>query len=322
MNEPTTKPFLGLSFLPEHVCLVEIQDGVIQALATRELVQPFSMKTFHTEGQFLDNQTEILQELYAEMGAQGKEVGVVLDSGMVLVKKIPVALGLEDEVTREHILWEAEQLLISSLNEYVVEYQRLPFQTPLGNPIYVLILVRKGVMEGIESLISKCGLDLKDVDVDIFSNIRTLLTNYDIDSDQTSVIVDVQRCYLSFIFVRQREFFLSHRVSLNEDGSVSQFKESSDIVNVLLKELRRLVFGHRLGRGIEDLNSIYLLGGENTQKVSKELSSAVSVPLEVINPFRRVEFSQSVSQSKEYTNYPERFVASVGVTIKRLSAYS
>ena len=255
MDNASKKPFLGLSFQPEQLCLVEIEDGLIQALAARELVQPFGIESFHTGGQFLDSQIEILQDLYQGMGAKGKDIGVVLDGGMVLLKKIPVALGLQEEMIREHIMWEAEQLLVSLLDEYIVEYQRLPFQTQLGNPFYVLILVRKRVMEGIQSLIEKCGFLLKEVDVDVFSIIRTLLVNYDINPDQTFVLVHVQRQYLSFIFIRQREYFLSYRVSLQEDGSVSQIKQSSDIVNVLLKELRRLVFGHRIGRGIDDLDS-------------------------------------------------------------------
>lgn len=322
MDNSTTKPFLGLSFQPEQLCLVEIQDGLIQALAAREMVQPFGIESFHTGGQFLDSQIEILQDLYRGMGAKGKDIGVVLDSGMVLLKKIPLALGLEEEMIREHMVWEAEQLLVSPLDEYIVEYQRLPFQTPLGNPFYVLILVRKRVMEGVQSLIEKCGFTLKEVDVDVFSIIRTLLVNYDINPEETFVLVDVQRQYLSFIFIRQREYFLSYRVSLQEDGSVSQIKQNSETVNVLLKELRRLVFGHRIGRGIDDLDRIFLMGGDNIQKVSHELSSAVSVPVEIINPFRRIEVSQSVTQSKEFNDFPEKFVASVGAIIRNTSQFS
>ena len=322
MNNSSTKPFLGLSFQPEQLCLVEIQDGLIQALATREMVQPFGIESFHTGGQFLDNQIEILQDLYRGMGAKGKDIGVVLDGGMVLLKKIPIALGLQEEMIREHIMWEAEQLLVSLLDEYIVEYQRLPFQTPLGNPFYVLILVRKRVMEGVQSLIEKCGFTLKEVDVDVFSIIRTLLVNYDINPDETFVLVDVQRQYFSFIFIRQREYLLSYRISLQEDGSVSQIKQNSDTVNVLLKELRRLVFGHRIGRGIDDLDRIFLMGGDNIQKVSHELSSAVSVPLEIINPFRRIEVSQSVKQSKEFNDFPEKFVGSVGAILRNTSQFS
>ena len=318
MNLLSTNSFIGLSFHPEFVCMVEMQDGVIQSVASRELVQPFDVESFYREGQFFENQTEILEDLYQKIGARGKELGVALDAGMVLIKKVPLALGLEEEMLKDTIRWEADQFLVSPLDEYIIDHQRLPFQTSLGNPFYVLILLRRSVLEGMRSFIEESGLVLRDVDVDVFCGLRTLLSNYDMDTDEVSVIVEVQRQYLGFLFIQHREFFLSHRVSLQDPDSVPQMGETSSIVSILLKELRRLIFGHGLGRKIEDLSRIFFTGGESVQSVIHELSSAVSVPLEIVNPFRRVQVSQSVSQSREYNNFPERFAASVGITLKRV----
>ena len=318
MNSFSTNSFIGLSFHPDFICMVEMQDGVIQSMAGRELVQTLDIETFYREGQFFENQAEILEDLYQKIGTSGKEVGVALDTGMVLIKKVPLALGLEEEMLKDTIKWEAGQFLVSPLDEYIIDYQRLPFQTPLGNPFYVLILIRRSVLEGVRSFIEEGGLVLRDVDVDVFCNIRTLLSAYDMGTDETSVIVEVQRQYLGFIFIRHREYFLSHRIYLQDSGSVSQTGENISIVNILLKELRRLIFGHGLGRKIEDLNRIFLMGGESVQNVIHELSSAVSVPIEIVNPFQRVRVSQSVSQSREYNGYPEKFVSSVGVTLKKV----
>lgn len=318
MNSFSTNSFIGLSFHPDFICMVEMQDGVIQSMAGRELVQTLDIETFYREGQFFENQTEILEDLYQKIGTLGKEVGVALDTGMVLIKKVPLALGLEEEMLIDTLRWEADQFLVSPLDEYILDYQRLPFQTPLGNPFYVLILIRRSVLEGIRSFIEGSGLVLRDVDVDVFCSIRTLLSSYEMGTEEVSVLIEVQRQYIGFVFIRHREYFLSHRVSLQDPGSASQSGEAFNVVNILLKELRRLIFGHGLGRKIEDLSRIFLMGGESVQSLIHELSSAVSVPLEIVNPFQRVKVSQTVSQSREYNSYPERFVASVGVTLKRV----
>ena len=319
MNSPSTKPFLGLSLCPDQICLVETEDGTIQTVAYRELVRSFDLETFRREGEFFDNQTEVLRDLFQRTGGEGREVGVVLHGGMVLVKKIPLALGLEEESVRGQIVWEAEQFLVAPSEDYIMEYQRLPFQTPEGNPIYLMVLVRKSVVEGVRSLVEEIGLDLKELDVDMFSNIRALLANYDLTLEGTSALVDIQREHLAIVFIRRLEYYLSHRVFLQKGGSVSGLGDSSDIVHLLLKELRRLVFGHRLGGGIEDLDRIFLVGSEVVQRVFEELSSTVSVPVEIVNPFRRVNVSSSISQSRGVVQFPERFVASVGVTLRRVS---
>lgn len=313
-----TKSFLGLSLYPDQICLVETEDRCVQGVSCRELVRSFDIETFRREGMFFDNQAEVLKDLFERSGGRGREVGVVLHSGMVFIKKIPLALGLEEESVREQIVWEAEQFLVAPVDDYIMECQRLPFHTLEGNPVYLMVLIRKSVVEGVRSLVEEIGWTLREIDVDVFSNIRALLANYDFNLDETSVLVNIQRGYIAFVFIRRLEYFLSHGILLEDEGSASGVSDGSGIVPLLVKELRRLVFGHRLGRGIEDLDRIFLVGGEGVRRIFQELSSSVSVPLEIVNPFRRINVSRSISQSREVVQFPERFVASVGVTLKRV----
>ncbi len=317
MNSPLKNSYLGLSLYTDQFCVVEIKDGVVKSIAAKELIQPFKIESFHEGTEWLSSQSQILRDLCKKIENQSQKVGVVINSAMVLIKKISVALGLDEEILKQHILWEAQQCLISSCDAYMMDYQRLPFKTKEGNPIFLLILVRKSVLKGVRSLVESVGLNLQEVDIDVFSNIRTILSNYDLDLDDVSVLVDIQREYLTFAFIRQKEFFLSHRVLLPSSGFITQ-EDISNLVQVLTKELRRLIFGHRIGRDIEDLNHIFLMGSDLAQKVSKELSSSILV--EVVNPFRKIHISQNVSKTKEYNNSPEKFVAPVGIVLKEVPA--
>ena len=322
MNDQITKPFLGLSLQGDQFCLVRMEEGSIQSIVTRELVQPFDMGVFQEGGKLLKNYIEIVSDLYGRSGGRGKDVGITLSSDFVLAKRIPVALGLDGDMIKDHLRWEVEQFLIDSLEEYIFEYQKLPFQTTGGNPIYLIILVRKKIIEGLRSLIKTCNLSLKDVDVDIFSIVRALLVNYDLEDSGTAVLVDIQRDGISFIFVREKEYFFSHRVPLHDARTAPRPMDKNSILELIKKELKRLVFGHNLGRRIEDLNSIFYIGNEMARSISQELSETIKVPQEIVNPFRRVAVSETVNQSQEFSRFPEKFVPSVGVILKHVPEFS
>ena len=55
-------------------------------------------------------------------------------------------------------------------------------------------------------------------------------------------------------------------------------------------------------------------------KLFHELSSTVTIPLEKVNPFRRITIPDEVSQLKEFIQCPERFISSIGVVLKKQPA--
>lgn len=292
----------------------------MRAIGAKEIVQPFDFAAYQDNDSFLEDQKVHIKDLFQRIGADSREIGVAIGGERVIIKQLPVAIGLDDETISAHLAWEAEKMVVGQLDEFIHEFEKLPFQTPEGNPVYIVTLVRKKVVEGIRSLVEEAGLKLRDLDVDVFSNIRAVVTNYDIDKDDIAVLIDIQRRRIHFHFVREREYFLSHRVSVQEGGSATEFHNIPNIVELLLKEIRRLVFGYRLGRGIDDISRVYLMGNEVVQDISKELSSSFSAPLEIVNPFRRIRLSEAVTQTEEFIHHPERYTTAVGMLLRKVSS--
>jgi Tfp pilus assembly PilM family ATPase len=219
----------------------------------------------------------------------------------------------------DHLHWEVEQGLVGPPDDYFIEHQKLPFHTADGNPYYVLAYVRKQAVFALKSMLEKSKLELKNVDIDVFSAIRTLSYAYSTDENEgVSVLIDIHREYLCFIFIQNGEFLLSHRMTLLEDKNQDVFRDHSEMSDVLVKELKRLVFGHRLGRGIGDLKKAYLFGTESVNAVAQDLSASIPIPVEVANPFQRLQLSEKVKMSKDYAQYPERFVASIGTILEHV----
>ncbi len=291
--------------------------GSVEAIAGRELVHPFDLDTFPGKGDGLANWSDVFEDLDRRIAGQGHDVGVVLHSSMIFVKKIPVPLGLETEMINDQILWEMDQFLIGPRNNYVIEFQRLPFQTPGGNPYYIVIVLRKSVLHGLRSLFKKTGWNLKDVDVDIFALLRVLLINYP-TNEGSIIIVDVHSRYLSFICLQNREYYLSHFVPLEKMADENQHYGTAEMAELIIKELRRLVFGHRLGKDVEDLEHVYLTGTEELRPIVQAIASKMQIKIDVLNPFIRIPVADVVKQTREFIRAPEKYAAAVGIAMKRV----
>jgi Tfp pilus assembly PilM family ATPase len=314
MAENNSKPFLSVSVHPEFISFVSVRDSKIQAIGWRPINPPLNPESFQNESLFLEKIGNTFAALSESVDPKEKDIAICVNGSMVIQKKIPVALGLSEDMIESQMNWEADQFLLSPLDNFVMSYQRLPFSTPSGNPLYLQVLIRKPIVQMLRHFSRNNGMTLKDIDVDLFTNIRTVLANYDVDPKGTVVLIDVQAEHLVFIFIHQNEYFLSHRISLQTDIKTGT-SDPSEINRILIKELRRLVFGHRIGKGIEDLDGIFFCGQDVIHDMVHELKSMSST--EILNPFRRISIAPAILQSEACIRTPERFAASVGLALKR-----
>lgn len=303
---------LGLAFHPEYFSLVAANETQIESLAVLELSRPFDLKSLRDGNWALHYYIETLTALYEKIGESGKQVNIVLDSSMALIKKIPIAMGLEEDMIKDQMQWEAEQLLISPLEQYNLVYERLPFAVPTGNPIYLQVLVRKKVIETVRKIVSEIGLQISEIDIDYFSIIRCLLYNYALAPKGLGVIIDLHREFIGLVFIRKQEYFLSNKLFLQDNS-----ENTAELVKAVLKDLRRIVFGHGLGKGIEDINHFFILDHVSNKEFIEEFGRTVNVPVDAIQPFRKLSITSDLSQSTEYTLLPERFTTSLGLVLKK-----
>jgi len=315
MADKTIKPFVSVALHPEYLALISVRDSTVQELGWRPFNPPLNPETIQNESLFMEKIANTFSSLSDGIAQKAEEIAVAVNGSMVIHKKIPVALGLGEELIQSQMNWEAEQYLLSPLGNYVVNHQRLPFSTPSGNPLFLQVLIRKQIVQMLKGLAKNSGLTLKDIDVDLFTNVRTVLANYDFDPKGTLVMVDVQLEHLVFVFIHQQEYFLSHRVGLPAESRI-RGADPAEINKILVKELRRLVFGHRLGKGIEDLEGILLTGQEVIHDMINELKGMLST--EILNPFKRIALGPMIAQSEAFNRSPEKFAASVGLALKRV----
>lgn len=281
-------------------------------MAVLELSRPFDLKYLREGNWALQYYIETLTALCEKIGTKSHSIGVVLNNSMVMLKKVPIAMGLEEDLIQEQMNWEAEQMLISPVEQYTLVFERLPFSAPTGNPIYLQVLVRKKVIECVQKMLSETGLQLVDMDVDCFSTIRTIACNYELDPKTISVVVELHRDYIGLVFIRKKEYFLLYKIFLENNP-----EDASELVKVILKDLRRIIFGHGLGKGIEDINRYFLLDHVSRKDFLRAFSNSVGVAVDSIHPFQKLAVTPEASQTAEYSIFPERLTTAVGVLLKK-----
>jgi len=313
-----SQPFQSVALHRDRFCFVGVESNAVNELATKILEVPFELNRLSINNMERESFAAVIRQLTGQKNGKKKAVGVVIHSDLTLVKAVPVGLGLDEKAVRSQLTWEADQQLIAPLSEYVLEFERLPVPAANGNPLYIIVMVRKKIIQLIRTLIDQAGLHMKYLDVDIFSTIRSLTTNYPMQKDNNAVLIDIQKQAVKFILLRHNDFYLVHRMTYKSHAG--DHPDIPDLVDKIVKELKRLVFGHNLAQDVNDINRIMMIGEDLVISIQQELKSRLSVPVELLNPFRNIKMNNRMAKSKEMTEHPERYSASIGMILKYVPA--
>lgn len=283
---------------------------------SRELVQPFTPEIFMKGGAAFSAYTEIIRSLWEQGGSPGCDLGITLNHSMFITRKVPLALGLDREMVEAHLRWEVEQSLVSPLSSYFMDYQRLPFSSQAGHPIYLLVLLRRIIVEQIQRFLNEMGITLLDVDVDLFSQIRLLLAQGGIDKSDLVAMIEVEAHQLTVVLIHEHDFYLKHVIALDEVKATKKTQSGVEITPMILKELKRLVFGHRLGSNLDALARIVITGEGGSMEFREALANQTDVPVMLLNPFSSLQMLPSVAHLAKSADLGRHYGAVVGMALK------
>ncbi|NQT25626.1 pilus assembly protein PilM [candidate division KSB1 bacterium] len=319
MKKGNDKIFLSFSIERDAIHLVASSSKQIIGLDSKELVQQFDHNGIRSEEILYENSIDILKKMREPYGDRAQKAGIVIGQELVLVKRVPVALGLDDEQVKDQLDWEAKQLCISSPEEFNIVSKRMTQRETGGNQVYLIILVRKKIIQLIHRLIKKADLKLVDVEIDLFANFRLFQANENPKEGETSVLIHLQEDTLTFTVIRDNEYCLSQRLAVKSAGETEE-ELSEKVVPLILKELKRLVFAHRFGNDIQDLNGVYLLSETPLHLFKQGLASKLPIPVTQINPFMQFAISDKLIHTSNFSESPGKFASALGQTYKHYPA--
>ena len=305
MSQEVSAGILGMSLLGDQLRIVEGRKESGELRITR-IAHGRVRQSFNFEA-FSDNNTarrfaEDINRLYKTQDFQEKQAAFSLDSAMVLIKKVPIDKELADSKIEEQIKWEVDQFAISPINEYIIDFEEILSTSTNGSAKDMLVVaVRKRIVEYLRQIFSHTDLQLKVVDVDLFSAQRALQLNYEVSSSDKIGLIDIQEDRAYFSILTGRNYYLSQEVIFPTTDPESENKEDST-ARIISKELKRIIMDEQLGKGIDDLNQIYLYGEAVEDGILEGLQGNNEVNVDRANPFKEVKLVSEIEEKINETS--------------------
>lgn len=293
---------------------------------------------------------ETLQGLIEDQSVTAKDVVISLSGHSVIVKKVVLPQMTEDELA-ETIKWEAEQYIPFDINDVDIDFQIInSFADAGGKPQIDVLLaaVKKDKLSEYNSLVIEAGLNPVVVDIDSFALQNMYEINYDIKVDETIALINIGASTTNINILQKGMFSFMRDVSIGgnrytesiqkdlglsfEDAEkakrgegiegIDTFVIDTIIENVsseIVSEITRSFGYFKSASGSEHIDRLMLTGGSSKMKILYTfLQEHINVPVEIINPFKKVKIPPEFDSSFIAEVAPHSAVA-VGLGIRRLN---
>jgi len=275
------------------------------------------------DGALMDSVTIIdaIRDLVSTTKTKRKDVVTSVSGHSVIVKKITLPFMTEAELG-ESIQWEAERYIPFDINDVNIDFHMLGSSSENADLMdVVLVAAKKDIINDYQSVIVEAGLNPLIIDTDSFALENMLEINYDIDKDETVAVANVGASITNINILKnntssftrdifkggnqiteeiQRQLHIDYEEAERiKVGSKGESPSQPAVQNVLktASEALAIEIGNSLDffqstSTYEKVSKLYLSGGGSKIKdFDIVLQQQIGLPVEVANPFKRVEYS-------------------------------
>jgi type IV pilus assembly protein PilM len=316
------KDVVGLDIGSSSIKLVELNRGKGGFKLQNLGLSPLPPEAI-VDGALMDSVTIIdaIRDLVSTTKTKRKDVVTSVSGHSVIVKKITLPFMTEAEL-EESIQWEAERYIPFDINDVNIDFHMLGSSSENAELMdVVLVAAKKDIINDYQSVIVEAGLNPIIIDTDSFALENMLEINYDIDKDETVAVANVGASITNINILRnntssftrdifkggnqiteeiQRQLHIDYEEAERiKVGTKGEATSQPAIQNVLktASEALAIEIGNSLDffqstSTYEKVSKLYLSGGGSKIKdFDIVLQQQIGLPVEVANPFKRVEYS-------------------------------
>jgi len=349
---PGKKQYVGLDIGSSSLKLVEIVGNKGAYTMNRFLTVPLT-KGIIVEGAVadVDALAEELSRLFNNSGCKKKNIVTSLSGHSVIIKKATFPT-MEDHDLQETIRDEASKYLpFDNMNDVNFDFQVLgrSASNPNMNDV-IIVAAKKDIIEGYTEAIELLKLSLSIMDVDTFALETMYQENYEYDEKDVVVIANIGASITNLNVVRNaasiftRDFTMGgnmiteaiqyqYGVSFEEAEKIKlngpegdeyvrgEFFRSTllSIADPLCAEIERSIDYFRSTYSDEDIKMVLLAGGgANIPGIADDLSQRMGVPVEIINPFKKIGYSRKTIKDDHIREIAPIAAVGVGLALRKL----
>jgi len=343
------KSVVGLDIGSSAMKLVELKERKGEFHLQRLGVEPLSPEAI-VDGSIMDSSlvVDAIHKLNDATGVKNLNYATSLSGHSVIIKKIQMPAMAEADLA-EQIQWEAEQYIPFDINDVRLDYVVLSEGEPgRENMDVLLVAVKRDKVNDYVSVISQTGKVPSLVDVDVFAIQNCYEINYDLDPMRVVALVNMGAGVTNInilargatVFWRdigfggnqftealQREFNLSFEQAerLKRGEAVDRYTvtDARRIIDAVALELAgelQKTFDFFASTSAEGrVDELVLSGGcALTANLQQLLRDRFGVPVEVMDPLRRVKFREGDFDRDWLRAISPMLAVAVGLAIRKV----
>jgi len=286
-----------------------------------------------------------ISTLIKDLGIKNKNVVISVSGHSVIIKKVTLP-AMSDAELSESIPWELEQYLPQSIEDVNYDFQILPGETPEGNMDVLIVAAKKDITNEYVNLVSDIGLRPVIVDVDVFAlenmyeinydpseglvalvNIGASVTNINILKDGISVFTRdistggnqftewlMKELNIDFVEAEQMKYNLG-----KENTPPEVERVTSDFTDLISGEIKRTL-DFFVSNFWKDRISDIILGGGSSKvpDLSEVLKDVTDTNVEMVNPFKKIQVSDSDFDPSYITDISPKMGVVVGLALRTI----
>jgi type IV pilus assembly protein PilM len=286
-----------------------------------------------------------IEKVFVDCHIENTNVAAAVSGHSVIVKRISVP-ALNQEDMEQAIQQEAQRHIRFDLADVNLTYYPLG-EMGAGSAMDVLLLaVKREKMESHANVVAMANKSLMVLDIDAFALQNAFEANYELPADLTAALLNIGASSMNInitqggapLFTRdvsvggnqytdilQKELDLSfedaERLKMGE--KISTVKPGTEethlhsVSELLLLEIQKTFDFFRQTNPHDHIGTLYLSGGTAQVKGLVELlKQDFNVPVEILNPFRKIAFNSSRFDPDYIATIAPRMTVSVGLALR------
>jgi type IV pilus assembly protein PilM len=319
----------GKQYVLEHFGIAQLDDGVIE---NSEIINQIAV-------------IDALKNLVSQLKIKGKFVTTSVSGASVVIKKIYIPQTPDKEL-EDTILWEAEQYIPFDIKEVVLDYQVLKKSGPDNKMEILLVACKQNVVNTLASVIQDSGLQIANIDVDVFAIQNCFEVNY--PQDPPCMVVDIGASAMRALVFHQGDQLYSREVGLGgkwltqeiqkhlnlsyQEAEVLKIEgslggqmpqEVADLVSIsvenIAQEIKRSLDFFQASQQAVNVAYVLLTGGAaSLLGLTKYVEELLGLPTQIFNPFQQIKYNEKYFNESTIQTLSTSATVSIGLALRGL----
>jgi len=317
------KNVIGLDIGSSSIKLVELNEGKSGYKLQNLAISPLPPEAI-VDGALMDSVTivDTIRDLISTCKVKTKDVVTSVSGHSVIVKKITLPFMTKAEL-EESIQWEAERYIPFDINDVNIDFQI--FGSSSENPEVmdvILVAAKKDIINDYVSILMEAGLNPVIIDIDAFALENMLGINYDLEREEVVAIANIGASITNINIIKNNTSAFTRDIFKGGNQITEEiqrqlhidFEEaekikvgskvdiaSQPVIQSVIKEASEslaIEIGNSLDffqstTTYEKIGKLFLSGGGSKIKdFDIVLQQQIGIPVEIINPFKKIEYSE------------------------------